>query len=91
MFPEFASQLSAPCTRGTLGKMLRSRQWRLEVSTYTEDQGFTRVFMADRWSDPQHVQIGMYGTDASPDWAAMYDAAMAYHLSRLGNRFRRHD
>ncbi len=40
-------------------------------------------------ADPMMVLIGEYQTGETPDWAAMYDAAMAHHLETKanGNRY----
>lgn len=81
-FPERACDLLEPCTKGFLGRMLRNRGYKLEVTQYKKDKGLTRVYMYDPWADPALVQIGSYEKGERPDWAAMYDEAMYLHLER---------
>lgn len=84
-FPRFASELTEPCTRALLVRMLRNRGYRLEITAYKKDKGLHKVYVFDSWADPMLVQIGIYQKGEEPDWEAMYDAAMALHLDRRLN------
>lgn len=79
-YPQFAFELGEPCTRRLLGSMLRNRGYKLSETRFKKDKGLVRVYMYDSWADPAMVLIGEYWTDETPDWAVMYDAAMAQHL-----------
>lgn len=79
-FTEYAHQLGEPVTRKLLQTMLRYRHYSLEETRYKKDKGLVKVYMFDSWADPMAFQIGSYQEGEEPDWAAMYDAAMARHL-----------
>ena len=79
-FPEYAFQFGEPCTRSLVSRMLRNRGYRLEVTSYKKDKGLHKVYMFDAWADPMLFKIGEYRDGEKPDWAAMYDAAMARHV-----------
>lgn len=69
--------------------MLRNRHYKLEETRYKKDKGLVKVYMYDTWADPMFVKIGEYQEGSEPDWSAIYDAAMAWHLQtkREGTRF----
>lgn len=77
---QYAFQLGEPCTRAVVGRMLRNRGYRLQITRFKKDRGLAKVYMFDRWADPMMFKIGEYQEGEEPDWAAMYDAAMERHL-----------
>lgn len=87
-FPEHSYELTEPCTRNLVARMLRYRDYRLEITSYKKDKGLHKVYMFDSWADPMMVQIGEYQDGEEPDWSAIYDAAMAVHLERKANASR---
>ena len=83
--PQCAFQLGEPCTRAIVGRMLRNRGYRLEITRYKKDKGLVKVYMLDPWADPMMFKIGEYPEGDEPDWAGMYDAAMERHLETKEN------
>ncbi|MBO9352870.1 hypothetical protein GG851_02605 [Bordetella petrii] len=88
-YPEFAWQLNQPYTRALVTKMLRNRDYLLQITSLKKDKGLRRVYVFDRQADPMLVQVGTFHEGTEPDWEAIYDAAMALHLERkrTGTRY----
>jgi hypothetical protein len=79
-YPESAAGLMGPCTRRIVQAMLRNRGWLLQETALKKDHGIVKLYMFDRWADPAMVKIGEHLKGFEPNWAAVYDRAMAHHL-----------
>ena len=80
--------LMGPCTRRIVTKMLRNRGYSLHETAYKKDKGIVKLYMYDRWADPMLFPIGEYMNGFEPNWAAVYDRAMARHLHLKSNKSR---